>query len=69
MNFIKTRNVCKTCMFPYQCHCDLYLRPRNTKFNRGHLLVMTNHCTKLEDPWAMSSLVNDQRRFAYGPSN
>ena len=24
--------------------------PRNPKFNRGHLLVMTNHHTKLEDP-------------------
>ena len=33
------------------CHCDLNLWPRNPKFNRGCLLVMTNHYTKLEDPW------------------
>ena len=32
----------------------------------GHLLVMTNHHTKLEEPWAMSSLVSDRTRFVYG---
>ena len=26
---------------------------------------MTNHHTKLEDPWAMSFLVIDQTRFVY----
>ena len=31
-----------------KCHCDLDLWPRNPKFNRGHLLVMTNHHTKLD---------------------
>ena len=51
-----------------KCHCDLDLWPRNPKFNRGHLLVMTNHHTKLEDPWAMSSLVIDRTRFVYGPT-
>ena len=35
----------------------------------GHLLVMTNHHTKLEDPWAMRSLVIDRTRFVYGPTN
>ena len=39
--------------------------PRNPKFNRDHLLVMTNNHTKLEDPWAMSSLVIDRTRFVY----
>ena len=38
------------------------------KFNSCHLLVMTNHNTKLEDPWAMNSLVIDQTRFVYGPA-
>ena len=48
-----------------KCHCDLDFRPRNPKFSRCHLLVMTNHHTKLEDPWAMSFLVIDQTRFVY----
>ena len=48
-----------------KCHCDLDLWPRNPKFNRGHLLVMTKHHTKLEDPLAMSSLVTDWTRFVY----
>ena len=30
---------------------------------------MTNHHTKLEDPWAMSYLVIDQTRFVYGPTD
>ena len=47
-----------------KCHCDRW--PWNPKVNRGHLLVMTNHHTKLEDPWAMSSLLIDQTRFVYG---
>ena len=29
---------------------------------------MTNHHTKLEDPWGMSSLVIDWTRFVYGPT-
>ena len=41
------------------------LWPRNPKFNKGHLLVMTNHHTKFEDPWAMSSLVIGRTRFVY----
>ena len=28
--------------------------------------VMTNHHTKLEGSWMMSSLVNDRKRFVYG---
>ena len=51
------------------CLCDLGLWPRNPKFNRGHLLVMNNHHTKLEDPWPMSSLVIDWTRFVYGPTD
>ena len=51
-----------------KCHYDLDLRPRNPQFNMGHLLVMTNHHTKLEDPWAISSLVIDRTRFIYGPT-
>ena len=43
--------------------------PRNHRFNRVHLVVMTNHHTKLEDPWAMSSLVIDWTRFVYGPTD
>ena len=39
---------------------------RFPKFNRDRLLVLTNHHIKLEDPWAMSSLVIDQTRFVYG---
>ena len=46
--------------------CDLDLRPSNLKFNRGHLPVMTNQHSKLENPWAMSSLVIDLTRFVYG---
>ena len=49
-----------------KCHCDLDLSPRNPKLNRGHLLVMTNNHAKLEDPWAMSSLVIDRTRYVYG---
>ena len=30
---------------------------------------MTNHHTKLEDHWAMSSLVIDWIRFVYGPTD
>ena len=30
---------------------------------------MTNHHTKLEDPWAMSFLVIDWTRFVYGPTD
>ena len=30
---------------------------------------MTNNQTKLEDPWAVSSLVIDQTRFVYGPTD
>ena len=30
---------------------------------------MTNHHTKLKDPLAMSSLVIDQTRFVYGPTD
>ena len=55
------------CPLKLKCHCDLDLSPRNPRFNRGHLLVMTNHHTKVENPWAMSSLVIDRTRFAYGP--
>ena len=66
----KTRNVCETCIPPkLTFHCDLELWPRNPKFNRGHLLVMTNHNTKLEDPWPISSLVTDWARYAYGPTD
>ena len=39
------------------------------KFDRGHLLVMTNHHTKLEGLWVMSSLVTDRTRFVYGPTD
>ena len=49
--------------------CDLDLWPRNPKFNRSHLLIMTNHYPKLEDPWAMSSLVIDRTMFVYGPTD
>ena len=52
-----------------KCHCDLDLWPRNSKINRGHLLVMTSHHTKLEDPWAISSLVIDRTNFFYGPTD
>ena len=34
----------------------------------GHLLVMTNHHTKLEDHWTTSSLVIDRTRFVDGPT-
>ena len=57
------------CPPKFKCQCDLDLCPRNSKFNRGHLLVMTNdHHIKLENPWAMSSLVIDKTRFVYGPT-
>ena len=56
----------KTCMPPPN---DFDLWPRNPKSNRGHQLVMTNHHTKLEDPWAMSSLVIDRTRFVYIPTD
>ena len=36
--------------------------------NRGHLLIMPNHHTKL-DPWAISSLVIDWTRFVYGQTD
>ena len=52
-----------------KCHCDLDLWPRNPKFNRSHLLVMTKHHTKLEDPWVIRSLVIDRTRFVYGPTD
>ena len=48
---------------------SLWLWPRNPKFNRSHLLIMTNHHTKLEYPWAMSSLVIDRTSFVYEPTN
>ena len=35
---------------------------------RGHLLVMTNHHTKLGDLQALSSFVIDRTRFVYGPT-
>ena len=67
---IRTRNVCETWMPPkLKCYCVLDLWPRNPKFNRGHILVMTNHHTKIENPWALSSLVIDQTRFVYGPTD
>ena len=50
-------------------HCDHNLYSRNLKFNRDHLLVMTNYHTKLEDPWAMSSQVIDWTRFVCGPTD
>ena len=50
-----------------KCHLDLW--PRNPKFSGGHLLVMTKHHTKLEDPRAMSSVVIDRTRFVYGPTD
>ena len=53
-------------LFNIQCHFDLDLWPRNPKFNRGHLLVMTNLHTKFEDPKSMSSLVIDRTRYVYG---
>ena len=37
----------------------------NPQIQSIHLLVMTNHNTKLEDPWAMSTLVIDRTRFVY----
>ena len=40
------------CPPKHKCHCDIDLWPRNPKFNRGYLLVTTNHHTKLESPWA-----------------
>ena len=59
-----TRNVCETCIPPkLKHHCDLDLWPRNPKFSRGHLLVITNYHYKLEDPWAVSSLVINRTRF------
>ena len=48
-----------------KCHHDLDLWPRNPKFNRGHLLVMINHHTKLEDSWAMCSQVIVWTSFVY----
>ena len=48
------------------CHCVLDLRPTNPKLNRGHLLVLTNHQTMLEDPWTIRSLVIDRTRLVYG---
>ena len=56
----------KKCLWNMYAPNNLDLWPRNPKVNRGHLLVMTNHHTKLEDPWAMSSLVIDRTRFVYG---
>ena len=44
-------------------HCGIDFLPRNPKFNKGHLLVMTNHHTKSQDPWAMSSLIIDLKMF------
>ena len=57
------------CAPKLKCHCDLDLWPRNPKVNRGHLLIMTNHLTKLEYPWDMSSLVIDRTSFVYGTTN
>ena len=34
----------------------------------GNLLVMTNHHTKLKDPWDMSFLVIERTRFVYRPT-
>ena len=48
---------------------DLDLWLRNPKFNRDHLLVMTNHHTKFEDHSAMSSLVIDRTRCVYGTTD
>ena len=70
LKLISTRNICGTCMPPkLKCHCDLDLWSRNPIFNRGHLLFMTNHHTKLEDPWAINSVDIDRTRFVYGPTN
>ena len=57
------------CSPKLECHCDLDLWPRNPKFNRGHLLDMTNHHTKLEDPCAKSFLVIDRTRFVFRPTD
>ena len=43
-----------------KCHCDLDFWPRNPKFFRGHLLVMINNYTKLEDPSAIFSYWSDK---------
>ena len=56
------------CSSNLKWHCYLDLWPRNHKFNRGHLLVMTNHHNKLEDHWVMSSLVIDRTMFVYWPT-
>ena len=61
-----TRNACETCMPPsLNVTVTLTFDLESPNSVRGHLLVMTNHHTKLEDPWAMSSLVIDQTRFVY----
>ena len=49
--------------FELLCHCDLDLWTRNSKFERGHLLVMTNQNTNLEDPWSISPLVIYRTNF------
>ena len=46
-----------------KCHCDLDICPRNPKFNRGHLLVVTKDYTK------KSSIVIDWTRLVYGPTD
>ena len=33
------------------------------------IIYMTDHHTKLEDPWAISSLVIDWTRFVYGTTD
>ena len=49
--------------FDSQCYCNLDLWPRNIKVNSGHLLVLTNLHTKLEDPTSMCSQVFDRTRY------
>ena len=55
------------CSPKLKCHCNLDLCPRNPKFKRGHLLVISNHHIKLDVPWAMRYLVIDRTRFVNRP--
>ena len=45
------------------------LETPNSIGNRGHLLIMPNHDTKLEDPRPMCSQVIDLTRFVYQPTD
>ena len=55
------------CQSKLKCHCDLDLKLEIP--NSIGVIYLTNHPTKLEDPWAMSFLVIDRIWFVYGPTD